>query len=54
MPTAVVEQAVDRLRAGLRSGAWHRRHADLLAEREVDYGYRLQMAGDVPAPVTAG
>jgi hypothetical protein len=30
LPRAVVEPAMARLRADLASGAWHRRHADLL------------------------
>ena len=37
-----------RLRADLDSGAWHRRHADLLEQDSVDYGYRLLIA-DSPA-----
>lgn len=45
LPAAVVEPAIERLRADLASGAWHRRHADLLALDAVDYGYRLLVAG---------
>lgn len=37
----VVEQAMRRLEADLRSGAWHRRHADVLALDEIDLGYRV-------------
>ncbi|WP_327287145.1 class I SAM-dependent methyltransferase [Streptomyces sp. NBC_01198] len=51
LPPAVVEAAAERLRGDLASGAWHRRHADLLGRSAVDYGYRLLVAG--PAP-TAG
>jgi SAM-dependent methyltransferase len=43
----------EQLRAGLQrlaedvaSGAWHERHADLLALDELDLGYRLLVAGD--------
>ncbi|NEC24910.1 class I SAM-dependent methyltransferase [Streptomyces parvus] len=45
MPASVVEPAIERLRADLASGAWHRRHADLLERDSVDYGYRLLIAG---------
>ncbi len=34
-----------RLRADLDSGAWARRHADLLAREELDLGYRLLVCG---------
>ncbi|MFJ5680211.1 class I SAM-dependent methyltransferase [Streptomyces sp. NPDC093097] len=44
-PASVVEPAIARLRADLASGAWHRRHADLLTRESVDYGYRLLIAG---------
>jgi SAM-dependent methyltransferase len=37
----VVERAMGRLDADLRSGAWYDRHADLLALDEIDLGYRL-------------
>ena len=30
--------------ADLESGAWHERHADLLARAEMDLGYRLLVA----------
>ncbi|WP_037910994.1 class I SAM-dependent methyltransferase [Actinacidiphila yeochonensis] len=46
LPPSVVEPAVERLRADLASGAWHRRHADLLERESVDYGYRLVVAGE--------
>ncbi|MFB6634860.1 class I SAM-dependent methyltransferase [Streptomyces sp. NPDC056362] len=45
MPASVVEPAIERLRADLASGAWHRNHADLLEQDSVDYGYRLLIAG---------
>ncbi|MDJ0384549.1 hypothetical protein [Streptomyces sp. G-G2] len=45
MPASVVEPAIERLRADLASGAWHRRHADLLGQDSVDYGYRVVIAG---------
>ncbi|HWW43773.1 MAG TPA: methyltransferase domain-containing protein, partial [Acidimicrobiia bacterium] len=35
---------LERLRADLDSGAWARRHADLLAQDEFDGGYRLLVA----------
>ena len=36
-----VDAALERLRRDLESGAWHRRHADLLEMEECDLGYRL-------------
>lgn len=45
LPASVVEPAIARLREDLRSGAWQRRHADLLDRESVDYGYRLVLAG---------
>jgi hypothetical protein len=36
-----VEEGVARLAADLESGAWQRRHADLLELDELDGGYRL-------------
>jgi SAM-dependent methyltransferase len=36
-----VEEGLERLRADLESGAWERRHADLLELEEMDRGYRL-------------
>ncbi|MCP9976236.1 class I SAM-dependent methyltransferase [Streptomyces somaliensis] len=45
LPASVVEPAIERLRADLSSGAWQRRHADLLTLDSVDYGYRLLVAG---------
>jgi SAM-dependent methyltransferase len=40
-----------RLRADLDSGAWARRHADLLERDELDLGYRLLVGREAPAPV---
>ncbi|AYV30543.1 hypothetical protein EES41_27865 [Streptomyces sp. ADI95-16] len=42
---AAVEPGIARLRADLESGEWRRRHAGLLAQESVDYGYRLLIAG---------
>lgn len=39
-------RGIERLRADLESGEWHRRHADLLDRDELDLGYRLVVAGD--------
>jgi SAM-dependent methyltransferase len=39
-----VAPAIERLRADLESGAWHRRHADLLDRESLDIGYRLVVA----------
>ena len=36
-----LEEGVARLAADLESGAWERRHADLLALEELELGYRL-------------
>jgi hypothetical protein len=41
LPDRVVEPAIRRLEADLTSGAWARRHGDLLDRATVDYGYRL-------------
>lgn len=41
---AVVAPAIARLAADLASGAWHRRHAELLELDEIDVGYRLVIA----------
>jgi SAM-dependent methyltransferase len=38
---ALVEERMQRLAADLASGAWHRRHADLLAADTYDAGFRL-------------
>ncbi|MER7985286.1 class I SAM-dependent methyltransferase [Streptomyces noursei] len=45
LPPSVVEPAIARLRTDLASGAWQRRHADLLDREAVDFGYRLLIAG---------
>ncbi|WP_426368087.1 class I SAM-dependent methyltransferase [Streptomyces sp. E-08] len=54
LPASVVEPAIARLREDLASGAWHRRHADLLTRDSVDYGYRLLVAGPAQGPTGAG
>ncbi len=41
MPDAEVDNGLARLRADLDSGAWGRRHAELLRMTELDLGYRL-------------
>ena len=41
---AVVARGVAALEADLRSGAWHRRHADLAELEAIDLGYRLVVA----------
>ena len=41
LPQPVVDEAMARLAADLESGAWHRKHADLLEVDEIDAGYRL-------------
>jgi SAM-dependent methyltransferase len=41
VPEAAVAGALERLRADLDSGAWARRHADLLDLEELDLGYRV-------------
>jgi len=38
---AIVDAAVERLRADLDSGAWHERHADLLERGTLDVGLRI-------------
>ena len=43
-PEDVVERATRALAADLDSGAWHRRHGDLLQLDEIDAGYRLVVA----------
>jgi hypothetical protein len=39
-----VAAGLERLRADLASGAWARRHGDLLERDELDLGYRLLVA----------
>jgi SAM-dependent methyltransferase len=43
---AEVDQGVERLRADLDSGEWHRRNAALLGLHELDLGYRLVVSTD--------
>lgn len=44
MDPACREEGLARLASDLDSGAWHRRHADLLELEELDGGYRLIVA----------
>jgi len=44
LPASVVGPAMARLAADLRTGAWRRRHGDLLARESLDVGYRLVVA----------
>lgn len=44
LPDAVVSRGVADLRHDLATGAWHRRHSDLLGATEIDAGYRLVVA----------
>jgi SAM-dependent methyltransferase len=39
-----IRRAIEMLRDDLQSGAWHRRHGDLLALDELDLGYKLVTA----------
>jgi SAM-dependent methyltransferase len=41
----VVARGIGRLRRDIRTGAWARRHADLLQIDELDLGYRLVVSG---------
>jgi SAM-dependent methyltransferase len=44
LPAERIEAAMQRLRADLDSGAWHRRNAEILELDELDLGYRLIVA----------
>lgn len=44
LPADVVEAGMSKLKDDLESGAWERRHADLLGKEEMDWGYRLVVA----------
>ena len=44
LPETVVRPALDRLAADLRTGAWQRRHGELLSRESLDVGYRLVIA----------
>ena len=43
-PKSLLDRGLERLEADLASGAWARRHADLLELPELDLGYRLLVA----------
>lgn len=45
LPPEDVDDGLDRLRADLDSGEWHRRNAALLDLEELDLGFRLVVAG---------
>lgn len=45
LPQSVIKRGMAQLRTDLESGAWHSKHADLLAQESRDYGYRLLIAG---------
>jgi SAM-dependent methyltransferase len=45
LPEALVAPGLERLASDLDSGAWHRRHHDLLTCATVDAGLRLVVAG---------
>lgn len=51
LPQATVRAALSRLESDLHSGAWHRRHLELLALDALDLGQRL-VAWDHPSPAT--
>jgi SAM-dependent methyltransferase len=40
-PKSLLDRGLERLEADLASGAWERRHADLLDRPQLDVGYRL-------------
>ncbi len=42
----IVERAMNQLEADLQSGAWHKQNAESLNLEEMDFGYRLIVAGD--------
>jgi SAM-dependent methyltransferase len=42
---ALVDPGIARLEQDLAGGAWHERHADLLAKESIDAGLRLVIAG---------
>jgi SAM-dependent methyltransferase len=43
-PETDLQQGLSRLRADVDSGAWERRHQDLLHKEQLDLGYRLLVA----------
>jgi hypothetical protein len=46
-PEDQVRQELSRPQSDVSTGAWHRKHADLLQMPELDLGYRLLIA-EVP------
>ena len=49
----VLRAGLDKLAADLDSGAWHRRHHDLLNRADFDGGYRL-LTAELGAPKAKG
>jgi SAM-dependent methyltransferase len=49
-PKQLLDRGLERLESELASGAWTRRHADLLDLPELDLGYRLLVADLDPRP----
>lgn len=45
MPRATVDQGIGELADDIKSGRWHKRYAEMLNENEMDFGYRLIIAG---------
>jgi SAM-dependent methyltransferase len=45
LPDSLINPAMERLRADLASGAWHKRYPHLARFEQMDYGYRLIHAG---------
>jgi hypothetical protein len=43
-PKPGLRQGLSQLQADLASGAWDRRHRDLLGRQQLDLGYRLLVA----------
>jgi hypothetical protein len=43
-PKAELADGLSRLRSDVATGSWHRRHADVLRQSELDLGYRLLIA----------
>ena len=47
LPPGFVDRGIQSLAADLESGEWKRKYADLLTVDEMDFGYRLVVAGEV-------
>ena len=46
LPEASVADGLEALASDLESGKWRERYASLTGLREMDFGYRLVIAGD--------